>query len=113
MIRMTKAEFWLPLEVKYPLQMADFRRWIDEYKRREKWSRFFRYEHAVDGTELHAPKFHDLPNALQLGMFIQYTVENGGRSFIDQRLVENELSMEEWVNRIRTWFEDEQTIRND
>lgn len=110
MIKMTKAEFWLPLEKQYPVQIADFRAWIDEFKRRENWSRFFRYEHAVDGTELHAPKFHDLSNAMQLGIFIQYTVEHGGRQFVDQYLIENKLSMEAWVNRIRTWFEDEQTL---
>lgn len=108
---MSKTEFWLPLEQQYPVQMADFRAWIDEWKRREKWNRFFRCEYEKDGTEVHAPKFHDLPNTMQLGIFIQYTVEHGGRQFIDMSLIENGFSMEMWINRISTWFKDEQEMQ--
>lgn len=110
MIRMSKTEFWDVLEQQYPEQMADFRSWVKEYARREEFESVF----GCGNCGRYGPhiEFPDLPNAMQLGIFIQYTVEHGGRQFIDMSLIEDGLSMETWINRVRTWFKDEQGLQN-
>jgi len=109
---MTKEHFWNLLQAQFPEQMADFCAWIDEFKRRVEWEKIFggtRY--TVEGNVYHtpviySPKFHDLPPAMQIGIFIQYTVETGGSPFP----VPVDLSFEAWIGAIPRWFEMEHEL---
>jgi len=48
---------------KYPFAMRYFHDWIDAYKKRNKWKSLF------NASSKHkAPKFHELPLAMQLGI---------------------------------------------
>ena len=106
MEKMTKANFWNVLEAEYPEQTADFRRWLSEYARREGIDRLFDAQHSADGGQIRQTVtlipvgFHDLPNAMQIGIFIQYTVETGAHPFH----CEDELTMEYWQIAIGQWF---------
>jgi hypothetical protein len=105
MEKMTKANFWDGLKTEYPDQTTDFLMWLDEWKRRERWNELFGEGHLYAkgvGEQLivRNVKFHDLPNAMQIGIFIQYTVETGAHPFHCQ----DELIMDAWQMAIGQWF---------
>lgn len=109
---MNQRVFWYALSTQHPLQMHDFRNWIDEYKRRVHWPQLFNtgdmmnYGRMVgDNISQHNPKFHDLPQAMQIGIFIQYTVENGGAVFFTDM-----DSMKAIINGISQWFQHEEAL---
>ncbi|HLZ16321.1 MAG TPA: hypothetical protein VKQ08_04750 [Cyclobacteriaceae bacterium] len=88
---MTKEHFWNLLQAQFPEQMNDFTAWLEEYKRRNEWGLIFEYP-----TE-----FYGIPPAMQIGIFIQYTVETGGSPFP----VPVDLSLDAWIGAIPRWFE--------
>ena len=61
MDNLTKENFWDDLMLKYPNAMKIFCAWVDEYKKKVNWNRLI--------------KFHHLPIAFQLGVFIEFTRE--------------------------------------
>lgn len=76
---LTKENFWNDIYARYPQQVQKFCDWIDEYKKRVNWDNLFFnedpefYDHAAKGRKI---KYHDLPLAMQLGIFIQFVSEN-------------------------------------
>jgi hypothetical protein len=93
---LTKENFWNDLYEKYPGQMQMFCEWIDEYKKRIGWNDLFSMRnwsviddspaesedlktHKRGEIEVNTYKFHHLPIGMQIGIFIQYTIEIGQR----------------------------------
>jgi hypothetical protein len=82
---LNKDNFWNELYEKYPLGMKVFCDWVDGYKKQNDWSNLFNagYNMAGDwGTEgwggsTTAPKYHDLPIAFQIGMWIEFVEDRG------------------------------------
>ena len=70
---LTKENFWNALTEKYPEEMQKFGEWIDEYKERVDWDNLF---NGLKGPFTSSPKYHELPTAVQFGIFYQFTVEN-------------------------------------
>jgi hypothetical protein len=69
---LTKEIFFNQLANDYPKGMKTFCDWIDSYKKKVKWYHVF-------GTERHKYiKYHDLPWAFQVGIYIQFIQERGG-----------------------------------
>ncbi len=81
---LTKENFWNDLYKKYPDEVQVFCNWIDGYKERVKWNQLFNHgsPHYAD-MGWHNPKFHDLPIAMQFGIFLQFISEVGGSIEID------------------------------
>ena len=87
-VSLTKENFWNELNERLPAGTKVFCDWIDEYKERLDWSKLFnagyvlnRHYHIgfmVDPGLTLAPKFHDLPYAFQLGIWIQFVLDRGG-----------------------------------
>ena len=108
---MTKANFWDKIQSEYPEEMGEFLSWLEEFKRRENWSDLFgqigQAKPFPDGSINWADrlKFHDLPNAMQIGIFIQYTIEQGGESFFQPGA--EMWTMANMIQAIRQWFHDE------
>lgn len=79
-------EFWSKLAEKYAGEISVFRNWIDEYKKRIGWEKLFHPQFnfvivkasGLSAPEFIAPKFHDLPDAMQAGLFMQYVLETKG-----------------------------------
>lgn len=96
-----KENFWNELKEKYPAVMHKFLSWVDEYKKQVNWEQLFNYGihlHASQGW--HNPKYHDLPIAMQIGIFIQFTIMTKNRyDFIpDTTDMEScKLSIEDWI----------------
>lgn len=80
---LTKENFWNEMQKKYPKAMKKFCDWIDKYKSEHGWERLFNagYDsgYTLDRdskmTTTQAPKYHELPLALQYGMFVQFLGE--------------------------------------
>ncbi len=111
---LTKENFWNAIKEEYPVQMAQFCDWIDEYKKRVKWIELFnadlfsKSDYRVAGVKIEnmifkAPKYHELPIAMQLGIFIQFTIESSKANFLDAS-IDRPNTMEEWAQCMRDWF---------
>ena len=118
MERMTKADFWDGIQSEYPEGMAEFNAWIEEFRRRADWEILFNCGHETNygpgdryewpyksNYSRHYPRFHNLPNAMQIGIFIQYTIEQGGESFFQPGA--EMWTMEGMIQAIRQWFYEE------
>lgn len=75
------------MQAKYPKAMKVFSDWIDEYKKKNNWKRLFNggvgihdndYPASDTVSITSAPKYHDLPIALQLGIWNEFAETNGG-----------------------------------
>lgn len=70
-------EFWDEMKQLFPKQMNLFLPWINEYKKSNDWDQLFN-EHEETGIvklKYEAPKYHDLPEAMQIGIFLQFVAE--------------------------------------
>lgn len=72
---LTLENFWNDLKAKYPEGVKVFTDWIDEYKKKVYWDSLFNacYEKSPE-----APKFHELPYAFQLGIWLEFMLDRGG-----------------------------------
>lgn len=79
---LTKENFWNELYAKYPLGMKMFCDWIDAYKKKNNWDNLFKNHyagnHAMNGIEYKTIKYHDLPLAMQIGIWIEFVGDRGG-----------------------------------
>lgn len=82
---LTKENFWNDLYDAYPEAMRVFCEWIDEYKKRVNWDTLFADNIRVGDSSLlrstipkgtRAPKFHEIPVAMQLGIWSQFVSEH-------------------------------------
>lgn len=83
---LTKENFWNEMQEKYPKAMKKFCDWVDNYKKENDWYSLFNSGwskgvsksnegHLIGGEKTKAPKYHQLPLALQYGIFVQFTGE--------------------------------------
>lgn len=80
---LTKENFWNEMMKLYPKSTKQFCEWIDEYKKAVNWDKLFNghygqsnIKRASNGEmcsiDFSAPKFHDIPYAMQYGIWIEY-----------------------------------------
>jgi hypothetical protein len=72
---LTKKNFWNEMMEKYPKSTKSFFDWIDEYKKEVDWVNLFNEHLNV--------KFHDIPYAMQQGIWICF-VNNTLHKFFEQ-----------------------------
>ncbi len=111
---MTKETFWNEIEQRWNGEFQLFAQWLDEYKKQNNWDDLFNggieyFRRAYDGNgydptggKSEAPKFHDLPDAMQLGIFVQYTTEQSHSS--GSFVIEEGDTMDEIIANIKEWF---------
>lgn len=83
---LNKINFWQAVEVLYPKATAYFKLWVDGYKADNDWDDLFN-DHDMDKNRdidfgnatysCQSPKFHDIPFAMQMGIFTQFLAEQG------------------------------------
>lgn len=89
MENLNKENFWNALMEKYPKGVQAFCDWIDEYKHKNDWDRLFNAGieefsrgmmrgEIVEMGRTRAPKYHDLPLAMQIGIYIEFMIDRGG-----------------------------------
>jgi hypothetical protein len=69
--------------------------WMDEYKKGVQWDELFGNIFPTNNKT----KYHDLPIAMQLGIFIQFTSEMGNGVFIDGM-----KNFDYYISAIQEWF---------
>lgn len=82
---LTKENFWDEMEQKYPKAMAHFKAWVDQYKSEHDWEGLFGHQlRGARGQQvIRTPKYHELPVAMQFGIFTEwlYSITNNHISF--------------------------------
>lgn len=97
MENLSKENFWNDLEEKYPEAMKVFRDWLDTYKQKVHWDDLFgihQRKHYWGDI-----KYHHLPIAMQIGIFIEFARERGGCEW------EVDLFEVDWKEDISGYFE--------
>lgn len=74
---LTKENFWNGIKEKYPKASKEFCDWVDAYKEENNWDSLFNsdYVPAFQEPTCPAPKYHDLPIAMQFGIFVQFVFD--------------------------------------
>lgn len=75
---LSKENFWDELHAKYPDGVDLFCKWIDEYKKEVNWNLLFNSDSEYQNTKgknALAPKFHDLPYEMQIGIIDRFQTE--------------------------------------
>lgn len=108
-------EWWDALHVECPESVERFCKWIDEYKERNGWNDLFNHQPHVQGYEAYAPKFHDIPIAMQIGIIMEYFGDSFPEidTFLDSRLWDmdnEEASQKEKMMEIIRWHFTNNTI---
>lgn len=99
---LTKENFFNNLKEKYPLAIEDFCIWMDKYKKENNWEELFNsgYEDISKDSKTgfsKAPKFHDLPLAIQIGILHQYFLTTQNQDIFNSeyiKCVQEELTTE-------------------
>ncbi len=73
---LTKENFWNQIYIDYPKACKLFCNWIDEYKKAVDWNDLFNDDitNLADGYKV--PKFHEIPHAMQQGIWIEFVNQN-------------------------------------
>lgn len=75
---LTLENFWNALYEKFPKGCKVFCDWIDAYKEKYNWAKLFNIGSPhYQKMGWHTPKFHDLPFAMQLGIWMEFAYEHG------------------------------------
>lgn len=75
MENLNKENFFNDLQQRFPKAMEHFCKWIDKYKEENSWDELFNDGKAWAGGVTIAPKFHDLPYDMQVGVILRYVSE--------------------------------------
>lgn len=79
MENLNKENFWNELFEKYPKGVQVFCDWIDEYKKENNWDDLFGNKKISQREHYWANiKFHHLPYAMQIGLWIEFVCSQGG-----------------------------------
>jgi hypothetical protein len=74
---------------KWPEGLKVFTDWINQYKIENNWMGLFNDSEGLSvatyegvSVERKAPKYHDLPGAMQLGIFVEFMQDRGGCEYV-------------------------------
>lgn len=78
MENLNKENFFNDLMKKCPKTVDSFCKWIDEYKKNVNWNKLFNSDsnwQDADGKNALAPKFHEIPIEMQVGILSRFFIE--------------------------------------
>jgi hypothetical protein len=104
---LSKEGFWDALILDYPKQVKRFYDWIDHYEQRNDWDFLFLNNRMSRPFPEKLIKYHDLPVAMQIGIFLQYaaeTVEQYPKEKFDVPILLGTHSFELFYESIREYF---------
>lgn len=106
---LTKENFWDELQKLYPEGLKIFTDWVDGYKESLNWELLF--NSVKDPVVIPpAPKYHELPFAFQLGIWLEFAIARGGCSY-ELDFLEYDLK-EEITNYVKLILQREATFEN-
>ena len=90
---LTKENFWNELEQNYPKAFNHFMKWLTKYKKENEWNELFNDFPAGTSTdcdiEFIAPEYHELPIAMQFGIFTEFSFNFGAELGLQIAFVSN------------------------
>lgn len=102
---LTKENFWNDLYKRYPGEVQKFCDWIDEYKKQNNWTDLFNeVQSEYPALRTKAPKFHDLPIAMQIGIFLQFIAETDKAYELELPTIESIEDINKIPELIKEWF---------
>lgn len=94
MENLNKENFWNELMSRFPDGMKLFCSWVDDYKEKNNWNDLFNYGIPRRKTQgWHNPKFHDIPLAMQIGIFLEFVFENIDKYDIPEETIVNIIAI--------------------
>lgn len=92
---LTKENFWDEIMKQYPKACTNFCEWIDEYKKAVGWNSLFNSGKPLGEGQVQAPKFHEIPYAMQYGIWIKYCRETLDEFFEQPEHISDSVDLEE------------------
>lgn len=80
MENLNKENFWNEAYEAFPTATKVFCDWIDKWKKDNHWNKLFNSDsnwQDKNGKNAKAPKFHDLPLEMQIGIWLAFEIDNG------------------------------------
>jgi hypothetical protein len=105
---LNKENFWNGMMVKFPKATKLFCEWIDQYKKAVSWDNLFNnYSPAspTDDEHMHMVKFHDIPYAMQQGIWIEFVMQTLHKYF-EQPEYNYSLDLEQDIKTFFSEIED-------
>lgn len=93
---LTKENFWNEIMKKFPKATKVFCEWIDEYKKEVNWVHLFNQEQFLVPDQV---KFHDIPHAMQEGIWIEFVRQNIHK-FFEQPEYSYSMDLEEDIKTV-------------
>jgi len=108
---LTKENFFNEMMEKYPKATKHFCDWIDEYKKAVDWGKLFNKHYyqtiisraangEISGVEYSTPKFHDLPYAMQYGIWTEYCRQKLGDFFEQAEHYSSQIDLAEDIKNV-------------
>ncbi len=117
--KLTYHEFWEPLENAYPEACKVLYEWLENYREQVNWKKMFsvtmwsiKHNRAMGAEDYethnrheiatHLYDFHDLPIAMQIGIFIEF-VDNttgGTWNFSGQFIVDWAVEIKNYISKL-------------
>lgn len=98
------SEFWSDIKEKFVGEMQEFNEWIEKYKSLTGWEHIFNPNYAMEGMSWRRITFYDLPDAMQVGIFMQYVSESGSRYGIELPAIESVKDFEKIKQVVYDFF---------
>lgn len=106
-------DFWDTMRTLYPHALDHFKLWINDYKRSVEWTKLFRQTiidekinpHPVTGFRaFREPKYHEIPDAMQFGIFLFYCQMTFDKFKIEMGNTPNCSQIDQWRYVIESVF---------
>lgn len=95
--------FWNEMEKNYPDAFKHFSQWIDIYKKEVEWKKLFN-EDTISDDYREAPKFHELPLEMQIGILFRYEYEMHQIMYYDQANPDEVIPTDQSISHFRNHF---------
>ena len=103
---LTKENFFDEMMTKYPKAMKKFCDWIDEYKKEVGWDGLFNAGYCkclsepIRWVDSVVPKFHNIPYAMQYGIWIEYCKQELSKYFEQPEHISDSVDLEEDIKGV-------------
>jgi hypothetical protein len=97
---LTKENFFNEMMEKFPKAMKCFCDWIDEYKKAVNWDKLFTANENTDQIHSSKYKFHEIPYAMQYGIWIEYCRQKLSNYFEQPEHISDNVDLREDIEMV-------------
>jgi len=102
--KILNKDFWSDIREKFVGEIDEFNEWLVKYQNRTNWEHIFNPNYAMEGMSWRRITFFDLPDAMQIGIFMQYVSESNARYGIEIPMIESKNDFEKIKDVIYDFF---------